>query len=284
MNRKTFAKPLSAIILLSGAVSTGVVSAQEQSGAAMGGMNNGAMNNSGMMAMQPRDVTGILLRHYVDVTGNVTAMDLKTAEGVRQVRFSPVMLSTDERLQSFRKGSPVTVNGTVSMGLTSYDPNGPLGSGLLMDSNSSNVAMTGAASSPTTGSMSTGTGGVMAGGWSYMLPRGTDLSGVNFDSAAQLAMSPIRAIVHLPDGRASIIREWKGRMVFLSPDNHTPTEVTLAADGTMGEGSTGLPTGARVMMTGTQSGTMSGMTSGTAGTMNGGMSSGGSSGATTGGM
>lgn len=55
----------------------------------------GAMAGTGMMdssaMMQPMQVTGQVLRYYVDRSGYVTAMDVQTANGVQMVRFAPGM-------------------------------------------------------------------------------------------------------------------------------------------------------------------------------------------------
>ena len=49
----------------------------------------GMMDSSAMM--QPMQVTGQVLRYYVDRSGYVTAMDVQTANGVQMVRFAPGM-------------------------------------------------------------------------------------------------------------------------------------------------------------------------------------------------
>jgi len=50
-----------------------------------------AMTSSSTMSMTPTQVTGTVLRYYVDRSGYVTAMDVQTANGVQMVRFSPGM-------------------------------------------------------------------------------------------------------------------------------------------------------------------------------------------------
>jgi len=52
-----------------------------------GGMQGGGM----AMSAAPTQVSGTVLRYYVDRSGFVTAMDLQTGEGVRFVRFAPGM-------------------------------------------------------------------------------------------------------------------------------------------------------------------------------------------------
>jgi len=46
---------------------------------------------SGTTMMAPMQVTGTVLRYYVDRSGYVTAMDIQTANGIEMVRFSPGM-------------------------------------------------------------------------------------------------------------------------------------------------------------------------------------------------
>jgi len=57
------------------------------------GMTGGTMGTSADMTMSstPTQVSGTVLRYYVDRSGYVTAMDVQTADGVRFVRFSPSM-------------------------------------------------------------------------------------------------------------------------------------------------------------------------------------------------
>jgi len=52
---------------------------------------DGTMGGGTMMSGTPTQVSGTVLRYYVDRSGYVTAMDIQTAEGVRFVRFSPSM-------------------------------------------------------------------------------------------------------------------------------------------------------------------------------------------------
>jgi len=47
--------------------------------------------SGGMMSATPTQVSGTVLRYYVDRSGYVTAMDVQTANGVQMVRFSPGM-------------------------------------------------------------------------------------------------------------------------------------------------------------------------------------------------
>jgi hypothetical protein len=68
-------------------------------GGMTGGTDMGGTSSSGMMGSSadmtmsstPTQVSGTVLRYYVDRSGYVTAMDVQTAEGVRFVRFSPGM-------------------------------------------------------------------------------------------------------------------------------------------------------------------------------------------------
>lgn len=55
-----------------------------------GGMGSGT-GSSMMMSSTPTQVTGQVLRYYVDRSGYVTAMDVQTANGVEMVRFAPGM-------------------------------------------------------------------------------------------------------------------------------------------------------------------------------------------------
>ena len=72
-------------------------------GTMSGGMNGGGMMGSGSMSgdmsgsmsggmmSTPMQVSGTVLRYYVDRAGFVSAMDVQAADGVKMVRFSPSM-------------------------------------------------------------------------------------------------------------------------------------------------------------------------------------------------
>ncbi len=81
--------------------------------------DNAMMSSSSMMS--PTQVTGTVLRYYVDRAGYVTAMDVQGSDGVKMVRFAPGM---GQRLYStYPVGSQasVYVTGSDSMGMTRYD-------------------------------------------------------------------------------------------------------------------------------------------------------------------
>jgi len=65
--------------------------ADQGAGGGAGMSGGGGMGGDTMMSATPTQVTGTVLRYYVDRSGYVTAMDIQTAEGVRFVRFSPGM-------------------------------------------------------------------------------------------------------------------------------------------------------------------------------------------------
>ncbi len=134
--KKSILKTLS-LGIAAGAIVMCGVSAQAQTamdGGAMGGgtmnngtmgtgtMNNGAMmDSSAMPSMMPMQVTGTVLRYYVDRSGFVTAMDVQTADGIRMVRFSPSM--AQNLTATYPVGSTASVFVTSSMmgGMTRYD-------------------------------------------------------------------------------------------------------------------------------------------------------------------
>lgn len=71
--------------------------------------------------MQPTQVSGTVLRYYVDRSGYVTAMDVQTADGVKMVRFAPGM---GQRLYStYPVGgqASVWVTGDNTLGMTRYN-------------------------------------------------------------------------------------------------------------------------------------------------------------------
>jgi len=61
------------------------------SGSMSGGSMGSGTGSSMMMSSTPTQVTGQVLRYYVDRTGYVTAMDIQTANGTEMVRFAPGM-------------------------------------------------------------------------------------------------------------------------------------------------------------------------------------------------
>ena len=80
----------------------------------------GAMMSSDSM-MQPMQVSGTVMRYYVDRSGYVTAMDVQTGDGVKMVRFAPGM---GQRLYStYPVGgqASIWVTGSDMMGMTRYD-------------------------------------------------------------------------------------------------------------------------------------------------------------------
>ena len=86
---------------------------------AMDDMTSGSMMSDSMM--QPMQVSGTVLRYYVDRSGYVTAMDVQTADGVKMVRFAPGM---GQRLYAnYPVGgqAAVWVTGSDMMGMTRYD-------------------------------------------------------------------------------------------------------------------------------------------------------------------
>ena len=82
----------------------------------MGGNMGTDMGMTGMMT--PMQVTGEIVRYYVDRSGYVTAMDVQTADGVQMVRFSPSM---GQRLYSTypigTKNASIYVMGSQAMGM-----------------------------------------------------------------------------------------------------------------------------------------------------------------------
>ncbi|MDF2440805.1 MAG: hypothetical protein JWN98_1789 [Abditibacteriota bacterium] len=79
----------------------------------------GSMDSSAMM--QPMQVTGQVLRYYVDRSGYVTAMDVQTANGVQMVRFAPGMGQRIYSTYPVGGQASVWVSGSPgSMGSTNY--------------------------------------------------------------------------------------------------------------------------------------------------------------------
>jgi len=80
----------------------------------------GMMDSSAMM--QPMQVSGQVLRYYVDRSGYVTAMDVQTANGVQMVRFAPGM---GQRIYSTYpvggQASVYVMGSPGSMGMTNYN-------------------------------------------------------------------------------------------------------------------------------------------------------------------
>lgn len=82
-----------------GAGTTGGGTSGGTTGGTTGGGTSGMMTGSdtsgsmsgGMMSATPTQVSGTVLRYYVDRSGFVTAMDVQTANGVQMVRFAPGM-------------------------------------------------------------------------------------------------------------------------------------------------------------------------------------------------
>jgi len=93
----------------------GTMSSSTTSSTTMGAMDSSAM-------MQPMQVTGQVLRYYVDRSGYVTAMDVQTANGVQMVRFAPGM---GQRLYSTYpvggQASVYVMGSPGSMGMMNYN-------------------------------------------------------------------------------------------------------------------------------------------------------------------
>lgn len=86
--------------------------------------DDGMMMQNGMMmpgALAPSmQMSGSVLRRYTDLQGNVSAIDLLTADGVRQVRFAPAMPASE--MMNYRIGTMVSPTGMSSMGVLRFDP------------------------------------------------------------------------------------------------------------------------------------------------------------------
>ena len=85
--------------------------------------NDGMMSQDDMMmgSLAPSmQMSGSVLRRYTDEQGNISAIDLLTADGVRQVRFSPAMPASE--MLNYRIGTMVSPTGMSSMGVLRYDP------------------------------------------------------------------------------------------------------------------------------------------------------------------
>ena len=83
-----------------------------------------AMTSSTTMSnsmMQPMQVSGTVLRYYVDRAGYVTAMDVQTADGVKMVRFAPGMGQRLYATYPVGGQAAVWVTGSDMMGMTRYD-------------------------------------------------------------------------------------------------------------------------------------------------------------------
>jgi len=229
---------------------------------------SGMMGN--MMSMTPMAISGAVVRQYVDTMGNISSVDVQTAGGVQQVRFSPAIAATDARFAGLGKGSMINETGVVTPGIVSYSPDGSMISGLLMQGGTMGGAM---AAAPTT---------MM--GMAMMPARTLDLS------AVASPPSQYGALVALPGGRFTVIRSMNGMMYYVDPDNGKMTEVTadnmmmpkgmkmkqgtrvmtLSPDGMMVTGTMGGDT----MNNGSMSGDMSGGTGAAGGTATGGATTG----------
>lgn len=183
--------------------------------AATGGMAGGTAMSGGMMmdsgmAMTPMAVSGMIVRQYVDMMGNITSVDVQTANGVQQVRFATAVPSTDARFATLGKGSMLNETGVTTPGIVSYSPDGPMVSGLAMSGSGGMMAgggMTGGAA-----------GGAMP---MSMMPNTTmNLTG------ATTPPSQYGALVSLADGRFTVIRSMNGQMMFVNPDNGMMSMVT----------------------------------------------------------
>ncbi len=114
MQKKTFGRLLGCCAV--GAMALAPVTGAHAQDGSMAGSMMGA--NSSMTPMQ---VTGTVLRYYVDRAGYVTAMDVQTSDGPKMVRFAPGM---GQRLYStYPVGgqAAVWVTGSEMMGMTRYD-------------------------------------------------------------------------------------------------------------------------------------------------------------------
>jgi len=191
-------------------------------------MDDSKMAETGMMntmSMTPMQIAGTVVRQYVDTMGNITSVDLQTASGVQQVRFSPAVAATDARFATLGKGSMVDAMGVVTPGITTYSPDDSMSSG-LMKSGTMGGMMGGAAAAPMMGRA--------------MMPgRTLDLSAV--------ASPPGQygALVAFPDGRVTVVRSMNGQMFYINPDNGAMTEVT--SDTMMMPKGLKVPKGTRVM-------------------------------------
>lgn len=88
-------------------------------------MSDGSMMSGGMMApgtMSSMAVSGTILRHYIDKNGAVTAMDVKTATGVVQVRFSPAIPASQRPQDTYKLGGMANLTAMGMMGMAKYDP------------------------------------------------------------------------------------------------------------------------------------------------------------------
>ncbi len=248
--------------IVAAALALSPLSAQAQDtmgGGMMGGDAMGSMNTMGSMAMMP--ASGTLVRRYTDMEGNVTAVDVQTAMGVRMVRLSPSIPAGDERLRStYRMGASMSLEGMMVGGknVPTFDPNAPLQSGLLLHAHSLASAQSamGAMGGDMAGGMMGGgmAGGGMAGGG--MMGGGMTGSGMAGGMMSG-GLGSIRALVRLPNGRVTIVKEMGGRLMLVNDGTHRMTDV-----GAVG-GAVTLPAsvdkGARVTMV-NPDGTMTEMT------------------------
>lgn len=79
------------------------------------------MSTTSSTMMTPMAVTGEVLRYYVDRAGFVTAMDVRTADGVRMVRFSPSMAQNLTAMYPVGSTASVYVTSSMMGGMTRYD-------------------------------------------------------------------------------------------------------------------------------------------------------------------
>lgn len=94
--------------------------------------SDGTMMNADPMMMQSMQISGSVVRRYIDRDGNITAIDVRTANGVQQMRFSPAMPASE--MMNYRMGAMVNPTGMTTMGVLRYDPDGSMtaNSGAMM--------------------------------------------------------------------------------------------------------------------------------------------------------
>lgn len=78
-----------------------------------------AMDSSSMMT--PMAVSGEVLRYYVDRAGFVTAMDVRAADGIKMVRFSPSMAQSLTAMYPVGSTAAVYVTSSMMGSATRYD-------------------------------------------------------------------------------------------------------------------------------------------------------------------
>jgi len=107
--------------IAAGAISLCSISAQAQGTMDSTTTTTTMTDTSAMPSMAPMQVSGTVERYYVDRAGFVTAMDVRTADGVRMIRFAPSMAQS--LTAAYPVGSTASVYVTSSMmgGMTRYD-------------------------------------------------------------------------------------------------------------------------------------------------------------------